>query len=58
VPIYEYRCENGHKWAEQRMVDARREPAKCPECEQDGKLAPSTGVYGTCPSGTPKFYGR
>lgn len=58
MPFYDYRCPNDHTWAKQRPVDDRRDPTECPECGAAGKIAPSTGVYGSCPTGTPKFYGR
>lgn len=32
MPLYEYKCVNGHVCAEQRYIQDRKVAAKCPEC--------------------------
>jgi putative FmdB family regulatory protein len=38
MPTYEYECEDGHRWEDQRPMDARRDPIECPECSKDGEM--------------------
>lgn len=37
MPLYEYECENQHRWEELRKVEERDERAVCPTCGKDGR---------------------
>jgi len=71
VPIYRYRCEDGHENETIRPMEKRNDEFPCPEqlrpmqpaatdeklpCGKPTKLAPPTGVSGKVIGGTPKFH--
>lgn len=56
MPLYTYRCEDGHEVEELRSVDARMDVGLCPTCQKDLHLIPPSRVSGKVINGTPKFY--
>jgi putative FmdB family regulatory protein len=56
VPIYEYRCGEGHVTEKLRKYDARDEPAICPQCNSATQRIPSAhhaevdGIYSHTPN--------
>ena len=56
MPIYEYRCTNGHIHERLRKYDDRDEPAWCIHCDAQAlrKMSaphvPPDGVYSYCPN--------
>lgn len=39
MPLYDLKCPNGHRWELQRPMAECDDPAPCPVCGGDGKLA-------------------
>jgi putative FmdB family regulatory protein len=37
MPIYEYRCVNGHEFEKMRPMSQMNEPAACPACGSNGQ---------------------
>jgi len=38
MPIYDYKCKNGHTFESMRSIADRREPKDCPECGVNAKF--------------------
>jgi len=56
MPIYQYRCKNGHTHDRLRKMDERDNPAQCLQCDADATPiisaphVPPDGVYSYCPN--------
>ena len=49
MPMYEYRCQNGHEFEFRRGISEMDDPAKCPQCGKGGKRM--TSVFASSNSG-------
>lgn len=61
MPVYEFRCPDGHTREEVLPVDKRDDPMPCVECnDKDGRLVEMkrvpTVTSGRVLGGTPKFF--
>lgn len=56
MPIYRYRCENGHEEDHLRSVAERDDVALCETCQKPQVPIPSTSFNGKVLGGTPTFY--
>ena len=56
MPLYEYKCTNGHVHQRLRRMDERDNPARCIQCDADATPiisaphVPPDGVYSYCPN--------
>jgi putative FmdB family regulatory protein len=62
MPLYSYRCENSHEFTELRGMSARKDPAPCPECGENGTLFVTPVAFDAlhmgCDPGMPTFYDK
>jgi putative FmdB family regulatory protein len=45
MPLYEYRCDKGHKHERVRSVLLRNTPSRCGECGEEAVLVPSAPIW-------------
>jgi len=45
MPIYDYKCKNGHTFEDMCSIKNRREAKKCTECGKNGYFVISVSKY-------------
>jgi len=57
VPIFDYRCENGHVWCEIRGFYDDKSANPCPDCGEPGERILSIPGRPIVKRGTPMHHG-